>query len=75
MSKENIEHPSITNTLKTGYPNLVAQSEHYGTDFFGDEVLVGDDIVIDPETGEMFPQDRLEDYLIEAKGFLFKTAD
>lgn len=75
MPKENIEHPDITQANKTGYANLVAQPEHFGTDFFGDEVLVGDSIVIDPETGEMCPENRLEDYLIEAKGFLFKTAD
>lgn len=76
MSKKDIEHPEITNTLKTGYPNLdvVAQPLHYGTDFFGNEVLIGDEIIIDPETAEMFPADRLEDYLIEAKNFIFRTA-
>lgn len=70
-----IEHPDVTESNKTGYANLVAQPEHFGTDYFGNEVLKGDSVVIDPSNGEMILEDSLEDYLIEVKGFQFKTAD
>ncbi|WP_110928390.1 YqaI family protein [Bacillus massiliglaciei] len=75
MSKDHIEHPDVTQIRKTGYANMVAQPEHSGTDYFGNEILEGDSIVLDPENGEAVPEDRLEDYLIEAKGFIFKIAD
>lgn len=64
------EHPSITQANKTGYPNLVAQPEHMGTDFFGNELLVGDDVV--EYDGEIVLRDNLYDFL-EALGFTFKT--
>lgn len=70
-----LEHPIVTKVNKTGYANLVAQPEHFGTDYFGNEVLKGDSVVIDPSNGEMILEDSLEDYLIEVKGFQFKTAD
>ncbi|WP_258832843.1 YqaI family protein [Peribacillus frigoritolerans] len=71
----NLEHPEVTEIQKNGYKNLVAQPEHFGTDYFGNEVLRGDSVVIDPSNGEMILEDCLEDYLIEMKGFQFKTAD
>ncbi|KWW17943.1 hypothetical protein AS888_20750 [Peribacillus simplex] len=70
-----IEHPIVTAVNKTGYANLVAQPEHFGTDYFGNEVLKGDSVVLGPSNGEMVLEDSLEDYLIEVKGFQFKTAD
>ncbi|PJN91016.1 YqaI family protein [Bacillus sp. mrc49] len=70
-----IEHPIVTEVNKTGYANLVAQPEHFGTDYFGNEVLIGDSVVIDSSNGELILEDSLEDYLIEVKGFQFKTAD
>ncbi|QOS90242.1 YqaI family protein [Peribacillus sp. JNUCC41] len=70
-----LEHPIVTEINKTGYANLVAQPEHFGTDYFGNEVLKGDSVVLDPSNGEMVLEDSLEDYLIEVKGFQFKTAD
>ncbi|AOH53327.1 hypothetical protein ABE28_003105 [Peribacillus muralis] len=70
-----LEHPIVTEVNKTGYANLVAQPEHFGTDYFGNEVLIGDSVVLDPSNGEMVLEDSLEDYLIEVKGFQFKTAD
>lgn len=72
---DNLEHPDITAARKTGYANLVAQPEHFGTDYFGNEVLIGDSVVIDPSNGEMILEGSLEDYLIEVKDFQFKTAD
>ncbi|MEK4029341.1 hypothetical protein MKZ02_12500 [Pseudobacillus sp. FSL P4-0506] len=41
----NIEHPVITRTMETGYANMMSQPEHVGMDAFGDEILVGDDII------------------------------
>ena len=70
-----LEHPIVTEVNKTGYANLVAQPEHFGTDYFGNEVLIGDSVVLDPSNGEMVLEDSLEVYLIEVKGFQFKTAD
>ncbi len=40
-------------------------------DYFGNEVLKGDSVVLDPSNGEMILEDSLEDYLIEVKGFQF----
>ncbi|MDF1997622.1 hypothetical protein [Peribacillus frigoritolerans] len=34
-----LEHPDVTEANKTGYANLVAQPEHFGTDYFGNKFL------------------------------------
>lgn len=68
-----IEHPMITQIRATGYPNMIAQLEHAGIDFFGNEILVGDEIIV--HNGEVILADSLEDYLIEELGFEFKTAE
>jgi hypothetical protein len=70
-----IQHPDITKAEKTGYPSQAAQPEHFGTDYFGNEVLVGDSIVVDPSNGEIILERSLEDYLLEVRGFQFKIAD
>lgn len=57
-----------------GIENVVAQPEHFGIDVQGNEVLVGDSIVLLPD-GEMILEENLEDYLIEELGFEFKTAE
>ncbi|CAM3734574.1 YqaI family protein [Mesobacillus zeae] len=67
------DHPTIEQIERTGYPNIVAQPEHNGTDYFGDEILVGDDIAEDG--GELILQDNLEKYLADVYGFKFKTAE
>jgi hypothetical protein len=69
----NLEHPSITQANKMGYANMVAQPEHAGSDYFDEEILVGDDVVIDGE--ELILQSNLEKYLTEVYGFQFKTAE
>lgn len=68
-----MEHPMVTMINKTGY-SADMQEKSCGSDLFGNEVLVGDEIVILPN-GEMLLEDSLEDYLIEKLGFEFKTAE
>lgn len=68
-----IEHPDITQVNKKGYQNLMAQPEHFGIDFFGDEVLIGDEVVITQED-ELVLKTNLERYLHEINGFSFITA-
>ncbi|WP_153124625.1 YqaI family protein [Peribacillus tepidiphilus] len=71
-----MEHPVITQINRTGYPNnMVAQPEHNGFDFFGTEILDGDEIVIDENNGEVVLKENLEDYLTEVYGFRFTTAE
>lgn len=54
--------------------------EHWGSDYKGNEVLTGDEIVIDPANDEVvrisghIDQD-LKDYLVEKLGFEFKVAE
>jgi hypothetical protein len=66
-----MEHPQIEQALKTGYPEKI---KSYGTDFFGNEILEGDEIVVTPD-GENVLADSLEDYLIEILGFRFIKAE
>jgi Hypothetical protein Yqai len=65
------DHPVIERIERTGYPNVIKQPEHSGTDYFGDEVLEGDDIV--EYDGEVVLKENLEKFLSEM-GFEFKTA-
>jgi hypothetical protein len=72
-----IEHPDITRCNRTGYPdglsNMISQPEHYGIDYFGDEILVGDEIV--EINGEIVLKDNFEDYLTEVLEVKFMTAE
>jgi hypothetical protein len=63
-----LEHPTITKVNQLGY---LEQEEHAGTDFFGDEILSGDDVAICD--GEMVLKENLERFLSEHLGFEFKT--
>lgn len=67
------DHPIIEQIESTGYPANM-QEQSCGTDVYGNEVLVGDEIVILPN-GELLLEDSLEDYLMEHLGFKFKTAE
>lgn len=67
-----MDHPMIERIQRTGFPNMVAQPEHAGIDYFGDEILYGDDIV--EYDGEIILRDNLERYLKEVMEFEFKTA-
>ncbi|KMY49206.1 YqaI family protein [Peribacillus loiseleuriae] len=66
------DHPVIEETERTGYPNMVDQLEHAGTDYFGTEILSGDDYVeID---GELILKANLERFLVEEYQAKFSTA-
>lgn len=68
-----IEHPAITSINILGYPSkLLKQSEHSGIDFFGDEILEGDEICEYDE--EIILKENLERFLKKELGFEFKTA-
>ncbi|MEK4030739.1 hypothetical protein MKZ02_19675 [Pseudobacillus sp. FSL P4-0506] len=69
----NIEHPAITQTMETGYANIISQPEHVGIDAMGDEILAGDEII--EINGEIILESNLEDYLIEYCGAQYKTAE
>ncbi|MBU8773216.1 hypothetical protein KM923_27370 [Cytobacillus oceanisediminis] len=66
------DHPMIEQVQRTGFPNMIDQPEHAGIDYFGDEILDGDDIV--EYDGEIILRDNLERYLKEVMEFEFKTA-
>ncbi|MEK5108188.1 hypothetical protein MHI57_17965 [Cytobacillus sp. FSL K6-0129] len=67
-----MEHPEVTQLRRTGYPNLVAQPENAGIDYFGEEILEGDEIV--EYDGEIILEGNLQRYLCEVLGFEFKSA-
>mgnify|MGYP001314738309 CR=1 FL=1 len=67
-----MNHPIIEQIMRTGYPNMEALPEHVGIDYFGDEILNGDDIV--EYDGEIILKDNLERFLTEVLEFEFKTA-
>lgn len=67
-----MDHPQIEKVNQKGH--LEEQPEHWGIDAMGDEILVGDDIILDPY-GEVILEENLEDYLIERLGFVFKKAE
>jgi Hypothetical protein Yqai len=73
--KRMLEHPDITRLEKYGYTTMVSQREHNGIDYFGNEILVGDSIITDPENGEVILEENLEDYLIEECKFHFSIAE
>lgn len=72
-----LEHPDITRTIRTGYPegihNLMNQPEHYGIDYFGDEILIGDEIV--EINGEVVLKENFDYYLEEILGAKFMIAE
>jgi hypothetical protein len=71
---KDLEHPSITQVNRTGYANVVAQPEHFGSCIMGDEILTGD-CYIELPNGELLLESNIEDYAIEHLGWSYKTAD
>jgi hypothetical protein len=69
----NLEHPMITRINATGYPSKdVEPKESAGSDYYGNKILVGDDIV--EHDGEIILVDSLEDYLADVLEFKFRKA-
>jgi Hypothetical protein Yqai len=65
-----MEHPQITEMNRKGVLNALNQPECQGLDFFGNEIVIGDDVV--EYEGEVVLRDNLNEFL-EALGFTFKT--
>jgi hypothetical protein len=65
-----IEHPAITEMNRKGYINMLNQKECCGIDWFGFEILNGDEIVEFDK--EIVLTEHLEDFL-KAIGFQFYT--
>lgn len=63
-----IEHPVVTYINRTGYPQDM-QETHWGSDWQGNEILHGDEIIHDPQLDEIIMKEDLLDYLIKKYGF------
>jgi len=68
-----LEHPMITRALRTGYPYPI-ESEHWGVDACGDEILYGDTIYEFPD-GEIVLEENIREYLIHVLGATRKIAE
>lgn len=72
-----LEHPMISEMnqfgfLKQGLENVVAQKECNGIDYYGTEILEGDEICIDKENfHEIILKENLTQYLVEKCDFSF----
>jgi hypothetical protein len=73
-----LEHPQISEMNQFGYlkaqgfENVVAQNEHCGSDYYGTEILEGDDVVIDKENfHEEILKENLTQYLVDRCDFVF----
>jgi hypothetical protein len=65
-----LEHPAITEMNRKGYIGALNQPECCGSDWFGFEILTGDEIV--EINGEVVLKEHLEDFL-KANEFQFYT--
>lgn len=68
-----LEHPTITRALRTGYPYPI-ESGHWGVDACGDEILCGD-VVYEFPDGEIVLEENIQEYLIEHLGAVRKIAE
>jgi hypothetical protein len=68
-----LEHPAINEVNRKGYIGITNQPECAGIDYFGDEILNGDDVVIDGD--EVILKDNLEKYLYEIYGMHFMSIE
>ncbi|WP_378210047.1 YqaI family protein [Anoxybacteroides rupiense] len=68
-----LEHPAITRTLRTGYPEPI-ESDHWGVDACGDEILYGDAIYEFPD-GEIVLEENIFEYLSQVLGAVRKFAE
>jgi Hypothetical protein Yqai len=73
-----MEHPMISEMNKYGYlksqgiENVVSQPECGGIDYYGNEIIEGDEIVIDKENfHEIVLKENLTQYLVDKCDFSF----
>ncbi len=69
---EHVEHPTITEINTFGYPKDMYEDQHCGTDYFGTEIIEGDEIF--ELDGETVLLDNLERFLTEFAGGKFTLA-
>jgi hypothetical protein len=72
MKNMSLEHPAISEMNRKGFLGASDKPESCGTDFFGFEILAGDEVVV--WEGEIVLKEHLEDFL-KAAGFEFKIAE
>jgi hypothetical protein len=75
-----MEHPMINQINRAGYPegmpddyqNMIWQPECAGMDYYGNEIVEGDNIVIDKENfHEIILMENLTQYLVDKCDFSF----
>jgi hypothetical protein len=73
-----LEHPMLSEMNQFGFlkmqglENVVNQSECAGIDYYGNEIIEGDDIVIDKENfHEIILKENLTQYLVDKCEFAF----
>ncbi len=69
---EHVEHPMITEINTFGYPKDIYEDQHYGVDYFGEEICEGDEIF--ELDGETVLAENLERFLVEFAGGKFTLA-
>ncbi|AYV67115.1 hypothetical protein C2I06_09640 [Niallia circulans] len=74
-----LEHPMITRINATGYPSKDIEPQEEKPkkvackDVYGNVVFVGEDVWI--HNGQVIPDDRLEEYLMDVLDFENKKAE
>lgn len=68
-----IEHPAVTQTLRTGYPKST-ESGHWGIDACGNEILHGD-VIYEFPNGEIVLMEKVEQFLKQHLGAVIKVAN
>lgn len=70
-----IEHPMITEINQYGYPKDMYEEKHCGIDYFGNEIIEGDEIFeMEGETVLLDDPDNLKQFLTEFAGAKFTLA-
>ncbi|QPC47135.1 YqaI family protein [Mangrovibacillus cuniculi] len=70
-----MDHPVVKNLESIGHASLEDfKNESVGNDYFGNEIMFGDEIVLDPMTGGTVLRESLSEYLEEQYGFAFREA-
>lgn len=67
-----VEHPDVTEINQLGYPKDIYEDQHCGIDYYGNEIIEGDEIF--ELDGETVLADNLEKFLVEFAGGKFTLA-